>query len=102
MQKQRLLGFLLPATQVSAYGMQSWVPIALPWKKTRTVGHYHAAGYPEVQGLSESARSKNMVAAPYPPAQQAISCLQAAGPRAIAARWRLPVAEGLWRERRVA
>jgi hypothetical protein len=28
--------------------------------------------------------------------------LQAAGPRAIAARWRLPVAEGHWRERRVA
>ena len=43
-----------------------------------------------------------MVAAPYPPAEQAISCLQAAGPRAIAARWRLPVAEGHWRERRVA
>ena len=48
-------------------------------EETRTVGHHHAAGCPEVHGLSESARSKNMVAAPYPPADQAISCLQAAG-----------------------
>jgi hypothetical protein len=47
--------------------------------------NHHPAGCPEVHGLSESARSKNMVAALYPPTERAISCLQAAGPRAIAA-----------------
>ncbi len=47
-----------------------------------------SAGCPEVHGLSESARSKNMVAAPYPPAEQVISCFTGGG----SSRNRCPVA----------